>query len=436
MSLMKNTMGELLLSALVKEDVASFVKKGDMKHLLFGTEQNKYKWIQAFVKEYGKLPSPETLMSELQIKLPETAEPASYYVDICKKRYVEEEMKRAGAEATQILQGPALKDPIKAFEHMLSILHAVKIGMDHDYLQDFRKTEVIEGYLQAAWAGDIVGVEMGWPYMDEMSGGLVGGDVVSVVARPGRGKTWLLLWSALHAWRSGWTPLFVSMEMDLLLLQMRLAGLVASIEPKKLKTGWIDPKEKERLAKHLARVSNAENPFWLADGNLTSTVSDVAMYAAQLQPDIIFIDGAYLLSHEDKRLNKYQRVDANCELIKKSLAAKLRLPVVASFQFNRDADKKIKKKDKDGNQKEEVGLEDIAHSDAIGQISSLVLALFEEETPETLHQRRVDVLKGRSGEKGVFRCAWDFKKVDFSQVDPVVGEVKGESARNEMDYTG
>jgi replicative DNA helicase len=433
---MKHTLGELLLGSLLKENVSSFVKKGDLTHLFFGTEQERYKWVQGFVKEYGKLPSTDTVLAELQTKLPETEEPATYYVDICKKRYVEEEMKRASKEATEILQGPALKDPIKAFEHMLKVLHGVKIGMEHDYLQDFRNTDVIEGYLQAAWAGDIEGVEMGWPYMDEMSGGLHGGDVVSIVARPGMGKTWMLLWAALHAWRQGWTPLFVSMEMDLLLLQMRLAGIVASIEPKKLKTGWIDPKEKERLAKYLGRVAGAENPFWLADGNLTSTVNDVAMYAAQLQPDIIFIDGAYLLSHEDKRLNKYQRVDANCEMIKKNLAAKLRLPVVASFQFNRDADKKIKKKDKDGNQKEEVGLEDIAHSDAIGQISSLVLALFEEETPETLHQKRVDVLKGRSGEKGVFRCAWDFKKVDFSQVDPAVGDVKGESVRNEMDYTG
>jgi hypothetical protein len=84
-------------------------------------------------------------------------------------------------------------------------------------------------------------------------------------------------------------------------------------------------------------------------------------------------------------------------------------PVVASWQFARTASKK--------KTNEEVTLDDIAYADAIGQVSSVVLGLFEDETVETLKQRRVKLLKGRNGETGEFLTKWDFDKMDFSQVE-------------------
>jgi hypothetical protein len=150
------------------------------------------------------------------------------------------------------------------------------------------------------------------------------------------------------------------------------------------------------------------------------------------------IDGAYLLSHEDKKLNKYQRVDANCEAMKRELAARCKIPVVASFQFNRVAAKKISKNEEKKTDVElQVGLEDIAHSDAIGQISSIVLGFFEEQTPENINVKRVDILKGRGGEQGVFKCRWDFQHMDFSEI--LEGDSPEEGTFNDeqpdMEYT-
>ena len=58
-----------------------------------------------------------------------------------------------------------------------------------------------------------------------MSGGLTGGDVVSVVGRPGMGKTYLALHAMLHAWGQGLTTLFVSMEMKVTPIAQRLASM-------------------------------------------------------------------------------------------------------------------------------------------------------------------------------------------------------------------
>ena len=56
-----------------------------------------------------------------------------------------------------------------------------------------------------------------------------------------------------------------------------------------------------------------------------------------------------------------------------------------------------------------------------------MLGLFEDDTVETLKQRKVRVLKGRSGETGAFTTKFKFDTMDFSQVEEM--NVRGRSVR-------
>ena len=165
----------------------------------------------------------------------------------------------------------------------------------------------------------------------------------------------------------------------------------------------------KQFVKGLQTLDGFEEPFWIVDGNLTATVEDIWALALQLKPEFIVIDGAYLLKHPNRRLNRWDRVAENAELMKQALATDLNIPVFASWQLNREAAKKAKKG-------QETGLEDIGYSDAIGQISSIVLALDEEDSVETLKQRKVSVKKGRNGEVGSYYINWDFHNMNFSQI--------------------
>ena len=107
-----------------------------------------------------------------------------------------------------------------------------------------------------------------------------------------------------------------------------------------------------------------------------------------------------------KARDRYVRVAENMDLLKKNIASIA--PTVCSWQFAKTATKKKKDEDPD--------LEDIGYSDAIPQHSSLVLGLFEADSVETLKQRRVKVLKGRSGETGEFLTYFRFDTMDFSEV--------------------
>jgi hypothetical protein len=128
------------------------------------------------------------------------------------------------------------------------------------------------------------------------------------------------------------------------------------------------------------------------------------------------IDGAYLLRHKNATLDRFSRTAENIELVKR-LTSSHGAATFASWQFNRDASKKFNQKNK-----ADVGIDDIGYSDAIGQISSVVLAVFPsgEETKQT---REIWVKKGRNGEHGQWTVDWNFQTMDFSQVHP---EVKAE----------
>jgi len=434
MSFEESAIGLKLLDALLKEDTSEFIQRGDLRYLFDSSnaELAIYNAMRKHVTLYGKLPHESTLLSETQTELLPSIEPADYYQHLAMKRMLDREIKHGVNEVDVLLKGKpgTLPDPIAAYEALRTRLLTLHTELKGSQLMDFRNAkDMVWGlYMQALTGGNKGAIELGWPYLDssDMGSGLFAGDVVSFVGRPQRGKTWMMLWTAIHNWKKGKTPLFVSMEMDMQLIMIRLAAIYTHIEAKKIKGGNLSPtsfapgikSEADRLHEGLDNLGTHEAPFWVVDGNLTSSVDEIRTYAAQLDPDVVLIDGAYLLSHFDKRLPMHARVAANCELMKRELAASLRIPVIASFQFNRDAAKKMKKNEENkqaGKAEVQVDLEDIAHSDAIGQISSIVLGFFEDSNPENVNKKRIDVMKGRSGEQGVFHCNWDFNKMDFSE---------------------
>jgi len=430
----ESAVGLKLLDALLKEDTSDFIQRGDLTYLFDSSnaELSVYNAMRKHVTAYGKLPHDSTLLSETQTELMPSIEPADYYQHLAVKRMLDREIKTAAEVVDKLLKGKpgTLPDPIGAYDELRQRMLSLHTEMKGSQLMDFRAAkDMVWGlYMQALTGGNKGAIELGWPYLDssDMGSGLFAGDVVSFVGRPQRGKTWMMLWTALHNWKRGKTPLFVSMEMDMQLIMIRLAAIYTQIEAKKIKSGNLSPtsftpgvkSEADRLLEGLNNLGTHEAPFWVVDGNLTSSVEEIRTYAAQLDPDVVLIDGAYLLSHFDKRLPMHARVAANCELMKRELAASLRIPVIASFQFNRDAAKKMKKNEENktaGKAEVQVDLEDIAHSDAIGQISSIVLGFFEDSNPENVNKKRIDVMKGRSGEQGVFHCHWDFNKMNFSE---------------------
>ncbi len=411
----------MFVSAVLAEgSVAGLLQYGPIDHLFKASEIEVYQFVRAFVKQYQSLPSEETIEAHTGETLVGHLETSAYYFDLLEARHIELEIKRLAKKSTDFLL-PENKDAGQALQVLTEGVMKLVAHKVQKQVVDFRDAyDIVVADFVSKWnVGDQHGLHMGWPYLDKLTGGLVKGDVASFVGRPAAGKTWQMLYAAYHGWRKAaethdpatdQSRMFVSMEMGTLPIQQRLAALHAHIAAFKLKSGGLGSVSFKKLKKGLTEIKGYGAPFYVVDGNLTATVEDIWMLARQLKPAGIFIDGAYLVKHPNER-DRFRRVAENADLIKSELAPIA--PTVCSWQFARSASKKSKKKG------EKVDLDDIGYTDAIGQVSSLVLGLFEEESIETIKRRKVEVLKGRNGEVGSFITKWDFENMLFDEIEQV-----------------
>jgi replicative DNA helicase len=242
-------------------------------------------------------------------------------------------------------------------------------------------------------------------------------------------NTFLGLWIAYNVYmHQKKNVVFISMEMGKPILTQRMAAILTKAKLYEVMTGNISTLKLTSILDTLNGLSELPQKLYFVEGALSSTTDQVESYIHMYKPELLVIDGAYLLQHKNPRLSKFERVGENIRTLKQ-LAEKYKIPILLSYQFNREASKKGKKG-------EEAGLEDIGSSDDIGQISSVVLALKQPESAETLKQRIITVIKGRSGgENTKININWDFDKLNFSEIgddsEEILDETYKETASDE-----
>lgn len=422
-----SSLGRMFIAAVLDTGkVSELVQFGQIDHLFKSGEAEVYGFLREFVKKYQKLPTAQTLEKHTDEEVPSADEPPSYYYDLMQERYVEQELKLVMKKASDLLQ-PASKDPHGALGLLVDASMQLIAKRYNLQIMDFRHAHdmIMAEYAKEYNAEETDRLLTGWQTFDELANGFGKGDLISMIGRPGKGKTWSTLHSALHGWRDrpekvkkdgklvdvmikGQSRMFVSMEMSQIAIQQRLAAMQTKVKYGNLDKAQLSTPAYKQLSKGLLEIQGFGEPFWVVDGNLTATVEDIYMIARQLKPHSIFIDGGYLLDHPTER-DRYRKVAENATLMKKELAAMC--PTYCSWQFAKTAAKKNKKKG------EKADMEDIGYSDAIPQLSSCVLALLDKDSAESVNQRKIDILKGRKGEVGEFLINWDFgPNMDFSEV--------------------
>jgi replicative DNA helicase len=108
--------------------------------------------------------------------------------------------------------------------------------------------------------------------------------------------------------------------------------MVGGVSFGRLRTGQLTPEEEEKLFK--AMRQRAEFPdFWMsADSVGASTVSGIAGKIEQYRPDVVFIDGVYLMQDDQGEPQGTPRALTNITRALKRLAQKIRLPFVVTTQ--------------------------------------------------------------------------------------------------------
>lgn len=191
---------------------------------------------------------------------------------------------------------------------------------------------------------DIQGLSSGFEDLDRMTGGLKGGEVYIVAARPSMGKTSFMMNIAEHiAIDLGIAGMIFSCEMQRRQLTQRLVYSRAKYDWNELNRGVKPAKgDLQRIRTAAMQVSSA--PLFI-DDEPAITISKLRAKARRKkrEKDIQFIGIDYLQlmrSHTKQAINSREREISEISAGVKALAKELGIPIILLAQLNRDSEKR------------------------------------------------------------------------------------------------
>lgn len=232
-------------------------------------------------------------------------EPILFYARQIMDRYAERQLKEATAQLTETLstEKPDLAragDIITETSQVLSSLAPGKI-VNSTYGRDPK--ERLNALKEAA-TGRAADFSLGHSVLDEDLIGAEKGDFYLIAGTPAAGKTWLLLKTLYTLWfKEHLNVLLFSFELNRKLITRRLDSIVAGVRYNLFRRGLLTPDEMRHFQKQLLRLKQVPSFFEILTTEQCDPMAKTSparldyVYGKilQLKPDIVGIDGFYLM---------------------------------------------------------------------------------------------------------------------------------------------
>lgn len=350
---------------------------------------------------------------------PSALESLDAHVDIVLDR----SLRRRMVSAARVI-GTAALDPGNDSTTALDIAeqHVFELGQKRTEPSLAPMSEVMaktQAEMAKARTAKIVGRSTGINRLDEITGGLRGGQLIIIAARPAMGKSVLALQFASHIAETEDLPVpFFSYEMQHEELGVRLIASHTGISMNDLNRGHIPTHDNmERVfAREVAKI--VESRLLVDDRpppSVTALRSEIRRLARRGPLGAVVVDYLQLLDGDNGRRseNRNQEVSFISRTLK-LLAVELDIPVIAVSQLSRQSEGRPNKRPM---------LNDLRESGALEQDANLVLALYREwvydRTCPEEHSELL-VLKNRQGPLDEIAVDFDGPCARFKNTDRIL----------------
>ncbi len=265
--------------------------------------------------------------------------------------------------------------------------------------------------------GTIVGVPTGFTDLDRLTGGLQRSDLIILAARPSIGKTSLALSLAHNSTvKYQHSVAIFSLEMSKEQLVQRLLSMDAGVDQQRLRTGWIEDDEWDRIIYAMGTLSEAN--IWIDDTPGITTV-EMRSKARRLQAehgiDLIIVDYLQLMQsvlgsgkRNENRVQEISEVSRNL----KALARELNVPVLALAQLSRAVETRQSKVPQ---------LSDLRESGSLEQDADIVMFIYRDDiyNPESERKNIADIIvaKHRNGPIGEVSLYFQASQTRFRDLE-------------------
>ena len=245
------------------------------------------------------------------------------------------------------------------------------------------------------------GIALGFAELDKKIGGLDGGDIAIIGARPAVGKTAFAVQVMMNIAKSGKKVELFSLEMTNEQIYDRIISHESGISLQRVKRALrFTDEELPNIDKANDTLKGLKDRIVFLDD--VDSVTEMEVSLKKHKPDVAIVDYVQLIKPESQyRGNRYAEVGAVSHAIKK-MAKKLKIPIILLCQLNRVFD-----------ETKEPSMNELRESGDLEQDASVVCLLWNET--EDKIQKGVKVDKSRSGETGKITLYFEGRKMRFSE---------------------
>lgn len=281
------------------------------------------------------------------------------------------------------------------------------------------------------------GVPSSLSKLDMKLNGYQNSDLIILAARPGMGKTALVLNEVLECGLRGIPVAFFSLEMSEKQIIGRMLSTISGIDVTKVNQMNLTHHEVIYLKKCADMLS--ELPIFIDDTGGISPI-ELKIKANKLKREngvkMIVVDYLQLMKVKNKKTGNREQEISEISQSLKNLAKELDVPVIALSQLSRSVEQR-------GSNKRPL-LSDLRESGSIEQDADVVMFIYrpeyyridewdDDEHSPTYNQAEIEVAKYRNGETGFCRVGCELRFMRFMDIEHLNEDISGRYFRNGND---
>ena len=245
------------------------------------------------------------------------------------------------------------------------------------------------------------GLKVGLPNLDDMIGGLEGGDIIVIGARPAVGKSALVTQITTNLAEQGKKIGFYNLEMSDKQMYERFVASQSGLGLTRIRRAVKFLGDEEKRFKMANNALAERSNIVISTG--AKTVSEIRSESRHMGFDVIVIDYLQLIRSDTfYRGNRVAEVGAISKAIK-ALAMELNIPIILLSQLNRASE---------GRETREPSMSELRESGDIEQDASVIILLWNM-SEEDRSKKGCKVEKNRQGETGKMELRFDGDKMRF-----------------------
>jgi len=399
----------LISRILADKDLGPTAEAGiTSKFFLDLKDRSVFDAIVEFNTRHGSIPTVAVLKMDFpEYKFVKVDEPLSFLIEEIQRKHSLSLLEGGLSDAVAAYED---RDPVTAVGVLLDAIN--QMASDSPSSRDVDLTETgmerLQRYRELQDNPEsLLGAPTGFYTLDRATQGLQKEHLVTIVGPPKAGKSAIMLLVAMAAWVAGYSPLMFTFEMSNDEMSERFDAFKAGISSERLRSGRLKKDEWVKLEKMMRQIE-AMPAFWFsADSTGGSTLSGIAAKVNKIKPDVLLVDGIYMMADEVTGESNTSQSLTNLTRGFKRLAQNKQIPVVISTQVL------LSKMDA----KKGVVLNSIGYSSSFGQDSNTVIAV-EKTEDDQINKLKVLVSRNSPPLEVFIQWNWDIGLFEELPGDP------------------